>query len=85
MASAKRFTDGKFLCENGSSWMQFVAFQDGKVQAKTILPFGTSNNATSPHYADQMSLYAQRKLKTALLTRSEIEAAATARRVLSRE
>jgi acyl-homoserine-lactone acylase len=85
MAGAKRFTEGRYLCENGSSWMQLVAFQGGEVQAQTILPFGTSNNAASPHYADQMPLYAQRKLKKALLTRPEIEAAATARKLLSRE
>jgi hypothetical protein len=38
------------------------------------LPYG--------HYADQMPLFAARKLKCALLTRSEIEAAATSTRIL---
>ena len=57
MAGAKRFTEGRYLCENGSSWMQLVAFQGGKVQAQTILPFGNSNNAASPHYADQLEMY----------------------------
>jgi len=85
MAGAKKVTDGKFLCDSGSSWMQFVAYRQGKVEARTILPFGNSNDPDSPHYADQAPLFAQRQLKKALLTRSEIEAAATNRKVLLRD
>ncbi len=84
MAGAKKQTDGKFPCDSGSSWMQFVVFRDGKVSAETILPFGNSNDPASPHYADQMPLFARRELKQALLTRPEIEAAASSRKILTR-
>jgi hypothetical protein len=38
--------------------------------------------AASPHYADQMPLFAARQFKRALLTRTEIEAAATSTKIL---
>jgi acyl-homoserine-lactone acylase len=84
MAGAKKVTDGKFLCDSGSSWMQFVVYRQGKVEARTVLPFGNSNDPDSSHYADQTPLFAKRQLKQALLARSEIEAAATSRKVLMR-
>ncbi len=85
MAGAKKVTDGKFVCDSGSSWVQFVAFRDGQVEAKTILPFGNSADPSSPHYADQSPLFARRELKRALLTRAAIEAAAKSRTTLQRE
>jgi acyl-homoserine-lactone acylase len=84
MAGAKKSNGGKFYCDSGSSWMQFVVYRDGKVSAQTIVPFGNSNDPASSHYADQMPLFARRQLKPALLTREEIEGAVENRVVLER-
>jgi len=79
LAGAKEMTDGRFECEVGSSWIQLVRFVGGSVQAQTVVPFGNSNEPDSPHYADQMPLFAARSLKRALVTRRDIEAAAERR------
>ena len=73
MAGTGRFHGDKYVTDRGSSWMQLVNYHNDSVEAKTILPFGNSNDSDSPYFADQMPLFAARKLKTALLTRSEID------------
>jgi acyl-homoserine-lactone acylase len=72
MAGAKRVTDGKYVTGSGTSWIQLVKYHRGAVEAKTILPYGNSNRPDSPHYADQMPLFARGQLKNALITRQEI-------------
>jgi hypothetical protein len=72
----------RYVTDRGSSWIQPVQYRDGTVEAKTILPFGNSNHPASPHYADQVPLFAARQFKRALLTRTEIEAAATSTKIL---
>lgn len=67
----------KWVTDRGSSWIQLVRYHQGDVEAMTIVPYGNTNLADSPHFNDQMPLFAQRKLKNALLTRAEVEAAAT--------
>jgi acyl-homoserine lactone acylase PvdQ len=84
MAGSQKLTDGKILCDRGSSWMQLVRYHDGTVEAKTILPYGNSGDPASPHYGDQSPLFAERKFKKALLGRDEVEAQVTCRVVLER-
>ena len=84
MAGAGKFDGEKYPVDRGSSWVQLVKCHDGAVEAKTILPYGESNDPASPHFADQTPLFASRKLKPALLTRPEIEAAATSKMTLVR-
>jgi len=43
-----------------------------------------SRNPDSPHYADQARLFSKRQYKKALLSRQEVEAAASVRLVLRR-
>jgi acyl-homoserine lactone acylase PvdQ len=43
------------------------------VRARSVIPFGQSQNATSPHYFDQAPLYAAGKLKPMWFTREELE------------
>ena len=84
MAGAARSAGGKFYTDRGSSWMQLVKYHQGTVDARTILPLGNSNRPTSPHFADQASLFAKRTLKKAVLDPAEIEREATQRRSLVR-
>ena len=84
MTGAGKFEGEKYFADRGSSWMQTVRYHNGAVEAKTILPYGESNDPASPHFADQTPLFASRQLKPALLARPDIEAAATSRLLLVR-
>jgi len=82
MVGAKTSHNGQYYADSGSSWLQSVAYTNGEVTAGTVLPFGNSNDPSSRHYNDQASLFAARKMKTALLSRSAVEAAAESRLTL---
>ena len=49
-----------------------VARMDEPVEAFTIVPFGSSENLRSRHYADQMPLFAGSKLKETWFTEEEV-------------
>ncbi|MBP8257068.1 MAG: penicillin acylase family protein, partial [Opitutaceae bacterium] len=82
MVGAKTIQNGQYPADSGSSWLQSVAYLNGKVTAGTVLPLGNSNDPASSHYNDQARLYASREMKSALLSRPEIEAHAESRRTL---
>lgn len=82
MVGAKTIQNGQYPADSGSSWLQSVAYLNGKVTAGTVLPLGNSNDPASPHYNDQAQLYASREMKPALLSRPEIEAHGESRRTL---
>ena len=66
--------DGTFEVFVGDSYVHFVVFdKDGPVSMETCLPFGSSANEGSPHYTDQMKLYATHQTKTMTLDRKIIE------------
>jgi acyl-homoserine lactone acylase PvdQ len=49
-----------------------VKFGDDLPEIETVLPYGISNRAKSPHFTDQMSLYATQKRKKMTLDKTEI-------------
>ena len=49
-----------------------VKFGDDLPEIETVLPYGISNNPKSPHFTDQMSLYATQKEKKMTLDKTEI-------------
>jgi acyl-homoserine lactone acylase PvdQ len=84
MTGAQRMTEGRFVADRGSSWMMLVRYREGEIEARTLLPWGNSDNPDSPHFADQAELFARRQYKKARLTRQEVEADAVSRMVLHR-
>ncbi|MDW8334228.1 MAG: penicillin acylase family protein, partial [Bacteroidia bacterium] len=61
----------------GDSYIQFARYaKDGIEHIETVVPFGSSNHPNSPHYADQMPLFARQKTKTMTFNRAEIFAKA---------
>jgi acyl-homoserine-lactone acylase len=83
MTGAKKFAEGAWVGDSGSSWMMLVKYHGGSVEAKTVVPWGNSPDPKSPHYADQAPLYAKRTFKPALLTRPAVEAALESRVTLT--
>ncbi len=71
--------DGKLHANAGDTWIALVEWDaEGNQRADVIHQYGNATlDETSPHYADQAELFVQEKWRKALLTREEIEAAAT--------
>ena len=65
--------DGKRYCAGGSSYGMIVDFS-GKTQAISCLPFGVSEDPSSPYFANMMTLYADRQFKPAWFFPDEIKA-----------
>ena len=63
---------GKFKIIAGESYIGLIRFTPEGVKIETSVPYGSSNHKDSPHYADQMELYRQQKLKKMTLDKEEI-------------
>lgn len=71
--TGSKIMKGYFLPVNGDTYIQFATYgENGLEQIETIVPMGASRRIQSPHYTDQMKLFAERKLKTMTLNKDEI-------------
>ncbi len=68
----RKAQDGKFEAAGGDSFM-FVAEFATPVRAMTSVAPGNWSQAGSPHNADQLALFAEKRLKPAWRTRADIE------------
>ena len=66
-----QFVEGVSYAGGGHAFVM-VAHMTDPVETFTIVPFGSSENPGSAHYADQMALFAKCRLKKALFTRQDI-------------
>lgn len=70
--------EGYLLPINGDTYIQFVTYgKEGIENLETIVPMGASRDKNSPHYTDQMPLFAQRKLKSMTFSKEQILQTAT--------
>lgn len=76
--------DGRRYCNGGSSYAMIVDFS-GPTRAMSCLPFGVSEDPQSPHFADQLPLYADAKYKPAWFWPDEVRTNATSDIVLTFE
>ena len=69
--------DGRYKPWVADSYVHFAKWKDGKLQKiETLHPFGASTRPESPHYTDQMQLYANMKTKEMTLDKAKIMAEA---------
>ena len=61
---------------NGDTYVQIVEFTPGGAKAQGLLTYGNASRPGSPHIADQISLFQEKKLRTVYRTRAEVEAQA---------
>ncbi len=68
--------DGRLRAVAGDSYVLVVSWSaDGEVSSQSLHPFGSATvDESSPHFADQTRLFAERTLKPVLFERSAIEA-----------
>jgi len=65
--------DLRFRVVQGDSYIAVVEFSN-PVHAKVLLSYGNATQPDSPHFGDQLELFAKKELRDAWLTREEIEA-----------
>jgi penicillin amidase/acyl-homoserine-lactone acylase len=68
--------DGHLLGQQGDSYVLLVTWDaEGQVHSRSIHQYGSATlDESSPHYADQAPLYANRQLKPVWLDEVEIRA-----------
>ncbi|MBX3422268.1 MAG: penicillin acylase family protein [Pirellulaceae bacterium] len=74
--------EGRRYCQVGTSYAMVVDFS-GATRSISILPYGVSENPQSPHFADQLPLYAETKYKPAWFLPEEIRQNAESEVVLT--
>jgi acyl-homoserine-lactone acylase len=57
----------------GDGFMMFIHFTEEGPRIQAAAPFGNSTHPDSPHYTDQMEMFAARKTRPVTLNRTEIE------------
>ena len=58
------YKDGRMKITHGESYIGMVRFTPNKTYYESVISFGNSRRPESPHYTDQMDLYAKFKTKT---------------------
>ena len=70
---SKEGDDGRYEVFVGDAYAQFVVFgPNGVERLETLQPFGSSTRPESPHYTDQMALFADRRTKTMAMDKQSI-------------
>ena len=64
--------DGRQQVVAGDSFVAAVEFSN-PVRAEVLLSYGNSSDPDSPHYGDQLELFARKQLRPAWLTRKDVE------------
>ena len=66
------YKDGTYRSVSGESYIMLVKYSKSDIEIETVLPYGNSNDSSSPHYTDQMSLYVDKKTKSMTLDKDKI-------------
>ena len=68
---------GTSIARGGDSFMMFIQFaKEGLVELETIMAYGSSHRPDSPHFNDQMELFAKKGVKKMSLDKEKIMAQA---------
>jgi acyl-homoserine-lactone acylase len=66
------YKNGRFRVFVGDSYIMLVRFTKKGPEIHTVSPYGASNKPDSPHYTDQMKLYANKQTKLMSLNKAEV-------------
>ena len=70
--SSKPYKDGKVKVVSGESYIELVKFTPMGPEIESVISYGSSDNPDSPHYDDQMEMYANFKTKKMTLDKESI-------------
>lgn len=63
--------DGKTYIDGGDSWQSVIEFGD-KVRAKVLMSYGNSTQEGSPHFGDQLELFAKKEMRDCLFYKEDV-------------
>ena len=66
------YKSGRIKIAHGESYIAMIRFTPSRTYYESVISFGNSRNPASPHYTDQMELYANFKTKTMSFERAEV-------------
>ena len=66
------YKNGRWRVYVGDSYIMLVKFTKAGPEIHTVSPYGSSNKPESPHYTDQMQLYANKQTKLMTFDKAEI-------------
>lgn len=67
-----RYKEGKIQVTAGESYIELVKFTDQGPEIESVISYGSSDHPHSPHYNDQMELYAKFQTKKMTLNKAEV-------------
>ena len=70
--STANYNSGMVKAVSGDSYIMLIRYGDDQVEVETVLPYGASAHANSPHYTDQMHMYVNHKRKKMSLDKDVI-------------
>ena len=70
--ASRPFKDGKVKVVSGESYIELVRFSDKGTEIESVISYGSSDHQDSPHYNDQMELYAGFKTKKMSLDKETV-------------
>jgi acyl-homoserine-lactone acylase len=68
------YKDGKVKVVSGESYIELVRFTEKGPEIESVISYGSSDHAESPHYNDQMEMYSKFKTKKMSLNKDEVYA-----------
>ena len=70
--AARPHKEGKVKVVSGESYIELVRFTPEGPEIESVISYGSSDHPDSPHYGDQMELYAQFKTKKMTLDKETV-------------
>ena len=70
--AARPHKEGKVKVVSGESYIELVRFTPEGPEIESVISYGSSDHPDSPHYSDQMELYAQFKTKKMTLDKQTV-------------
>ena len=61
--NASKYKEGKVQVTHGESYIQLVKFSSEGTKIESVISYGASDHADSPHYNDQMDIYSKFQTK----------------------
>ena len=68
----RSYKDGKIKITAGESYIELVKFTPKGPEIESVISYGSSDHPESPHYNDQMDLYAKFKTKKMTLDKDTV-------------